>query len=667
MAAVITEQELVVHLFAATDGPAADLTRRQIMRIWQRCRDRGMDVPTGLPGVPNEPPDELPARSAVIAACRSRDGGLQAVVRKEHDVLNLSILLRPRGAVGWRAQDRLLDDVLGAEAHSLIGLARLYLGKTDQVPSQPHDSLRLLLPRGLEGGSWRRHRIADGLTVWERSQCEDDRVERRLLVLTTPNLDRQLSTWTWTHDGRPDLPALARYLMHTAKVRYQLRVHAEFGPIGDLCQDLDDGAARLRHAVDHGGPDPHREVVRLRAGLTLATETTTALEAMRRTVEIAAENAAHVLAAPASSPADDLVGDDSAVATWFVKHLGNDLGYLNTSRAGARRMIELADGIRPQDGGGDGRPTLGIVTALPEEYTAMATLLDDHRRTAVGDDRATYLLGTLPSSDEQQAHRVVLTLLGDTGTHAAAGGCVNLIRSFNSVNCVVMVGIAAGVPNIRRPRHHVRLGDIVVSDWSVADYDHVIDTPAGPIERQAHPRPSPWLVHAVLLLEAEELRGRRPWEDLIALGQSRLADFERPPAATDLVYTSDRATRAVAHPDPKISGHRPGRPKVHRGRVGSGDRSLRSIRKRDELATRHDLRAIEMEGTGVAKAGFSSGLEWLVIRGISDYGDRRTTTTWRKYAALAAAAYTRALLATCSPVGTRGGHTRAVQAPQESS
>lgn len=226
-----------------------------------------------------------------------------------------------------------------------------------------------------------------------------------------------------------------------------------------------------------------------------------------------------------------------------------------------------------------------------------------------------------------------------------------------------MVGIAAGVPNVRHSDRHVRLGDVVVGSWGVVDYDHVVDTPGGSSLRQPHPQPSPLLGRYAKLLEAEEKIGTRPWEQWIDQGQAELEGFERPPASTDVIYASDKATRPVSHPDLAKSGHRLGRPKVHQGRIGSGDRSVRNVRKRDELATRHDLIAIEMETTGLGKAGFSNGLEWFVIRGISDYGDRRADKTWRNYASLVAAAYTRALLAQCSPLDARGGHIRAIGRP----
>ena len=94
-----------------------------------------------------------------------------------------------------------------------------------------------------------------------------------------------------------------------------------------------------------------------------------------------------------------------------------------------------------------------------------------------------------------------------------------------------------------------------------------------------------------------------------------------------------------------LSGHRPGQPKVHSGLIASGDRSLRSARKRDQIAACHDVLAIEMEGKGIGNAGFYEGVEWFAVRGISDYGDCHVTRAWRRYASMAAAAYVRALLA----------------------
>jgi nucleoside phosphorylase len=245
---------------------------------------------------------------------------------------------------------------------------------------------------------------------------------------------------------------------------------------------------------------------------------------------------------------------------------------------------------------------------------------------------------------------VTLTLLADTGTDAAASACANLLRSYPSVGCLIMAGIAAGIPSPGQPGRHVRLGDIVVAR-GIVEYDRVRDHDDGPVSRRAFPPPSPLLWRRARLLRAGELTGDRPWENLLSAQARRLPAFRRPASATDVMSAADGSGRTVRHPALALSGHRPGQPKVHSGLLASGDRSLRSAGKRDEIAARHDVLAVEMEGRGLGNASFSDGAGWFAVRGISDYGDRHVTTAWRSYAALAAAAYVCALLAVTPPAG----------------
>lgn len=65
--------------------------------------------------------------------------------------------------------------------------------------------------------------------VWEASEpgsgqvARDDRVDRRIVVVAERHRDAELSAWTWTRgDGRPT--PFTRYLLHAAKLRYELRV-----------------------------------------------------------------------------------------------------------------------------------------------------------------------------------------------------------------------------------------------------------------------------------------------------------------------------------------------------------------------------------------------------------------------------------------------------------
>ncbi|MDR7277783.1 5'-methylthioadenosine/S-adenosylhomocysteine nucleosidase family protein [Catenuloplanes atrovinosus] len=307
-------------------------------------------------------------------------------------------------------------------------------------------------------------------------------------------------------------------------------------------------------------------------------------------------------------------------------------------------------------------PTIALATALPEEFAAMYGLLDRPSGPfPVQDDHAIYVRGSLPGPHPNSSHDVVLTLLKDTGNGASAESTANLARSFPSVVLVCMVGVAAGVPAPTKPDRHVRLGDIVAATWGIEDYDHVVQTDDGARPRQPFPRPSPLLVSAAQYLAAMEIRGERPWLDLIDRALTALPAHARPDGTTDRIYAAD-SDRVIPHPPMSRSGHLPGRPKVHRGLIGSADRALRSAAFRDAVAAKTGMIAFEMEGKGLGSAGFANGLQWFVVRGISDYGDARTTLRWRGYASTAAAAYTRALLGHCAPLLPRGGRPQAAGA-----
>ncbi|MCC9705941.1 hypothetical protein E4N62_12180 [Streptomyces sp. MNU76] len=285
----------------------------------------------------------------------------------------------------------------------------------------------------------------------------------------------------------------------------------------------------------------------------------------------------------------------------------------------------------------------GVVTALPKEFAAMRAVLDESQIVEVKDDPNDYAVGTVTALDGSGTHRVVVTLQKKPANNSAAIAASHLLGSFRDIKYVLMVGIAGGVPHPRHPDKHVRLGDIVVSNhFGVVQYDNV-KLAEGAVEiRDSSSSPSSALIGKANLLESEKDLGSFPWEQHIAHALVRLPGAVRPDASTDRLYTSSQPARIIRHPrDPN---RRVGHPRVHFGRIASANVLLKDPRIRDALRDRLDVRAVEMEGSGVADGSWTAGQGYLVIRGICDYCDPYKNDTWQAYAAVVAAAYARALI-----------------------
>ena len=289
-------------------------------------------------------------------------------------------------------------------------------------------------------------------------------------------------------------------------------------------------------------------------------------------------------------------------------------------------------------------PTVGIITALPHEASAVRAVLGDPPQIKVPGSGAGRIYWMAEVCSPRGVHRVIVAQAG-MGTNVAAVRAGLLLNHFPSVNSVIMCGIAGGIPKPNKPDDHVRLGDVVVSDLKgVVQYDFVKRTvgkkKAEVIDevRAAGHRPSAELLEAVQALAADEHFDRRPWEHWLAEGLARL-HWSRPDAATD-VLAGD--TGPVQHPlDPK---RRDGLPRVFLGPVASANTLLKDPAKRDALGNQYGAKAVEMEGSGVTDATWTYGIGYLVVRGICDYCDANKNDVWQNYAATAAAAYVRALL-----------------------
>lgn len=289
------------------------------------------------------------------------------------------------------------------------------------------------------------------------------------------------------------------------------------------------------------------------------------------------------------------------------------------------------------------RARIGIITALPKEAAAVRTMLDGlgvlNRRS--GDRVRSYDIGTVPALGGGY-HAVVHLLLGDMGNNVAANRATALLDQFPQIQHVIMVGIAGGVPDPSHAERHVRLGDIVVSDRSgVIQYDFVKRESDGTKHRHRPAAPGAQLLEAVSRIRAAEAEGEWPWMNQLERG-SRLPNSSRPDEATDVLSGLNTPPVPLTHPaDPQ---RRAGQPRAFYGPIASSNTLLKDAQERDRLRDEFGIRAVEMEGSGIADATWDRSAGYLVIRGICDYCDAAKNDTWQEYAALVAAAYMRGLL-----------------------
>jgi len=311
---------------------------------------------------------------------------------------------------------------------------------------------------------------------------------------------------------------------------------------------------------------------------------------------------------------------------------GGEDGHPGLSRPSGTDAISRAEQIRSS-------VSIGILTALPHEYAAVELMLENPVEWSAPGEGAgrRSLLDEIPS-DHGGTHAVAVVLLPDMGNNSAAIAATQLLGHFPNVRHLIVCGIAGGVPRPGETEHDVRLGDIVVSNHNgVVQYDLVKEKLNARVEHRHRPRPpGAELLEAVQYLRAEENLSRRPWEAHLSVG-AKMRNGQRPPDNQDA-----QGQPIEYQPDPQ---RRPGLPRVFHGTIAAANTLLKNPEHRDYLGRQFDVKAVEMESSGIADAAWLSGRAgYLVIRGICDFCDANKGDVWQGAAAVAAAAYTRALI-----------------------
>ncbi|KAH7024704.1 uncharacterized protein B0I36DRAFT_249958, partial [Microdochium trichocladiopsis] len=310
-----------------------------------------------------------------------------------------------------------------------------------------------------------------------------------------------------------------------------------------------------------------------------------------------------------------------------------DLGraHLQTPLAGQWHPPLLAVDSPARSGSVDSRPrsahsrrrlrrddyTVGWVSALPLELRAALACLDEQHDTLPRDrdDYNAYVFGRI------HQHNVVMASLpsGDYGNNSAANVAVHMRRSFPSIQLLLLIGIAGGVPSPA----DVRLGDIVVG-LRVVQHDLGREVKNGQF---VHTAAAAYNVHSSI-------------GTTLALMQASVE-----PGAIGAILDNMRAARPSLVP--LIARQRrehTDEPVIHYGTIASGDQVVKHAGLRDHIGQTHGALCIEMEAAGL-KHDFPS----LTVRGVCDYADSHKKKEWQPYAAATAAAFAKLFLSHSAP------------------
>lgn len=287
--------------------------------------------------------------------------------------------------------------------------------------------------------------------------------------------------------------------------------------------------------------------------------------------------------------------------------------------------------------------TIGWISALAIESAAAAAMLATKHKSlpiAPGDSNS-YVLGTIGE------HNVVMACINEAGGLPAYKVATNLMKSFQNVRYVLMVGIGGGIPS---DQYQIRLGDIVISEPS-GQYGGVVQSDFGKWETDGFKikgslnRPAEGLIRVVGALKRQHLLNESKIHYFVKHIPART--FRKPKDWTyqglenDPMYEGDPGPRevGVCHECEAQPNLQSPDPEVHYGIIASGNYVLKNQEQRDKLRDQLGACCVEMEAFGLL-----NNFPCLVIRGISDYADGRKNDKWQCYAALTAAAYTKELL-----------------------
>ncbi|MFK3980051.1 hypothetical protein ACI2K4_06670 [Micromonospora sp. NPDC050397] len=220
----------------------------------------------------------------------------------------------------------------------------------------------------------------------------------------------------------------------------------------------------------------------------------------------------------------------------------------------------------------------------------------------------------------KRALKGVVTTCGEGGNQQMAA-FLHTVLSVYTVRLCCLVGMAAG------QEKEVDLGDVVFAE-RVTDYGLKITTTDGDQRELPQFTPDPAIRREMSSFHPERLGWHDDLAQQIAKAVERVPMLRMPQSFIPSEY----------------------RPRFFRKTILAADELIEDGSIRVRASTAGPARrtgALEMEGTGFARANQEAKVPWLVVRGIADFGHSDRSKDWQLVSTVAAASALRLWLRSC--------------------
>ena len=257
-----------------------------------------------------------------------------------------------------------------------------------------------------------------------------------------------------------------------------------------------------------------------------------------------------------------------------------------------------------------------IITVIGVEMEAVKSALGINNRERIHDSGVIYFEAKIYSQLHDRELTLIVTCIGEASQAAASARATRVIADYGPA-LIILVGIAAGM------RDKMRIGDVIVPR-TVADFRVTEVRADGSVAR---PVITDCTTPVKQMMANYELNKREYHERCRTLFGPPI----RPPAGKEAEYEK----------------HVTFTPKVADNAIATADNLLRSPTAFDPFIAIHpSIRAAEMEAGGLITAcnGHHPPSVWMVVRGISDFGDEFKDDEFHRLASCAAAMWVKCFL-----------------------